>query len=477
MKKSYIVILVVLLLLIAAAAGGYIVRKKLKAGNNFTTVRIETVERGTLTEFVSAPGEIEPKTKVEISAKVSARIVALPYDEGDRVTAGDPDADPCVPPSILVQLDSKDHESQLRSAVAAREAQAAQIEVENARIASQESTLHGLKASLEQAKRDLERQKQLLDTHDISQAAFDQARLNLDELKSQYQSAQYSLEAARLNLRVLEHNLEAAEARIEQAREALSYTTIKSPIDGIVTRLNAEVGEVVIYGTMNNPGTVIMEIADLSEMLVVAQVGEADVGKLDVNQPATIEVDAYPNHEFTGIVRNIALAHTLSPTRTKYFRTEILLTNVDRHLHEGLTAHVDIETEKHTDIIKVPTQAVLGRTYDSLPLEIRDNSPLVDKAKTYATVVYSYVDNKAVVTPVEIGASDLTHTIVKRGLKEGEKIITGPYKVLEGLRHDQSVKDERELQKEKDAGKTVGDGNDANDVDETKDANAPHDNN
>ena len=142
-----------------------------------------------------------------------------------------------------------------------------------------------------------------------------------------------------------------------------------------------------------------------------------------------------------------------------------------------LTAHVDIETEKHTDIIKVPTQAVLGRTYDSLPLEIRDNSPLVDKAKTYATVVYSYVDNKAVVTPVEIGASDLTHTIVKRGLKEGEKIITGPYKVLEGLRHDQSVKDERELQKEKDAGKTVGDGNDANDVDETKDANAPHDNN
>lgn len=449
MKKFHIIIITVIIAVLIFSILGIVVARKVRALRNATIVRVEQAQRGELLEFVSAPGEIEPKTKVEISAKLSARITELPYDEGQSVTRGNPDANPPVPASVLVRLDAKDLESQLLSAQAARSAQAAQSEVEKARIAGQKASLVGLEASLKQAERDLERQQELLKTQDISQAAFDQTKLKLDDLKAQYDSARHTLRAAELNLVVLQHNLEAADARISQAQEALSYTTITSPIDGVVTRLNAEVGEVVIYGTMNNPGTVIMEVADLSRMLVVAQVDEADVGKLKVGQKARVHVDAFADHPFTGVVDSIALAHTMSRTLTKYYRTEILLDTADRKLQSGLTANVDIETHKHTDILKAPTQAVLGREVDSLPLDIRENSPYVDTAKAYATVVYRYVDGKAVVTPVKIGQSDLTHTIILSGITEEDKIIVGPYKELESIKHNQRIRDEREIDSKK----------------------------
>jgi len=445
-KKSRIIIISVVVTLLVVSVVWMLIRRTISASRKGTVVRVEQAQRGELIEFVSAPGEIEPKTKVEISAKVMARIIELPYEEGDRVTCGDSDANPVVPASVLVRLDAKDLESQLVSAQAGRSAQSAQIEVERARVAGQQASLVGLEASVKQAERDLERQKGLLESQDISQVTFDQTQLKVDDLKAQYAAAEYALDAAKLHLVVLQYNLEAADARITQAQEALNYTTITSPIDGMVTRLNAEVGELVITGTMNNPGTVIMEVADLSAMLVVAQVDEADVGKLEVGQKATVHVDAYPDHKFTGVVDSIALAHTMTWSNTKYYRTEILLEGVDQKLHSGLTAHVDIETRKHTDILKVPTQAVLGQEIDSLPLEIRENSPLVDTAKTYATVVYRYIDGKAVVTPVKIGQSDLTHTIIKKGITEEDKIVVGPYKVLEKLKHDQKIQDEREVE-------------------------------
>jgi len=448
-KKSHIVIITVIVTVFVVSVVGMMVARKISTLRNAAVVRIEHAQRGELLEFVSAPGEIEPKTKVEISAKVMARIVELPYEEGDRVTCGDSDANPPVPASVLVRLDAKDLESQLLSAKASCSAQAAQIEVEKARVAGQQASLAGLDASVKQAERDLQRQKGLLESQDISQATFDQTQLKVDDLKAQYDAAEHMLDAAKLNLVVLKHNLEAADARITQAQEALSYTTIISPIDGVVTRLNAEVGELVITGTMNNPGTVIMEVADLSAMLVVAQVDEADVGKLEVGQKATVHVDAYPDHEFKGVVDSIALAHTTSWTQTKYFRTEILLEATEQKLHSGLTAHVDIETRKHTDVLKVPTQAVLGREIDNLPLEIRENSSEVDIAKTYAAVVYCYVDGKAVVTPVKIGQSDLTHTIILSGITEDDKIVAGPYKVLEDIKHNQKIRDEREVQSKK----------------------------
>jgi len=252
---------------------------------------------------------------------------------------------------------------------------------------------------------------------------------------------------------VLQHNLEAADAAIAQAKEALSYTTITSPIDGVITRINAEVGEMVITGTMNNPGPVIMAIADLSQMLLVAEVDEADIGSLQVGEQATVHIQAFPDYKFKGTVSSVALTHRLTSTGTKYFKTKILLDNEPNapKLYSGLTGNADIETRRHTNVLKVPSQAVLGRPLDELPLEIRENCDEIDSTKTFATLVYRYVDGKAVATPVKIGPSYMTHTIIHSGISENDQVVVGPYKVLEGLKHNQKLTDERELEKKQDA--------------------------
>jgi HlyD family secretion protein len=462
-RKLRIVIILVLILGVMGAAGFYVVKKRVAAGQKPTIVRVEEAQPTELLEFVSAPAELEPKSRVEISAKASGRVMLLPFKVGERVTKGDPNANPPVPASVIVQLDSKDLESQLLGAQARRAAQAASIESEKARIAGQKAGLLGTVATLGQAKIDLQRQKKLLGTKDISQSEFDQAQLKLDELQAQYEAAKLSLNAAELNLKVLEHNLTAADAQIDQAKETLGYTTIASPLNGVVTRINAKVGEMVVTGMMNNPGTKILEVGDLSQMLAVAQVDEADVGKLEVGQKAKVFIDAYPNHEFKGTVYTIALSTDLSRQGTKYYKTEILLES-DQRLHSGLTANVDIETHKYSNVLAVPSQAVMTREIDSLPLDIRDNSPHVDKSKTFATVVFRYVNGKAAITPVKIGPSNLTHTVLEAGVEKGEKVIMGPYKELEKLKHDQVLKDEREAKAEEDAKKGVKATSDVNDA-------------
>ena len=464
MKKSSKAIIVIILIIVALGAVQFAIKAKSAAGNMGQVVRVEKPQRGELIEFVSAPGEVEPKTKVEISAKVSAKIIELPFDEGEFVTKGNPNANPPVPASVLVRLDDKDLQRQLESLQASSNGQAAQLEVDKARIESQRASLMGLEASLNQAKRDLERQKELLTSEDISQTIYEQAELKVAELQSQYDSSKHSLEAAELGLVVMQHNLEAADARVAEAKEALTYTTITSPIDGVVIIVNAEVGEMAIYGTMNNPGTVIIEVADLDKMLVVAQVDEADVAKIQAGQKAIVQVDAFPDCEFTGMVSSVALSYNTSSSGTKYFRTEILLDAVEEKLYSGLSAHVDIETVKHEDVLKVPSQAVLGRNIDDLPLEIREKNPYIDKDKTFATVVYRYIDGKAVATPVKMGTSDLTHTIIEEGITENDKIVVGPYKVLDTLRHDQKIQDEREVEAKKKQAQKKPDANDANSI-------------
>ena len=451
MKKSRKVIISIIVVLVVLGVSVSVMRKA-RMAKKIETVRIEKAERGDLIELVSAPGEIEPKKKVDMSAKVAARIVELPHKEGDRVTCGDPAANPPVPASLLVQLDAKDLESHLRSAQANRSAQAAREEVDKAAIASQKANLEGLASSLEEAQRDLDRKKGLLESQDVSLSVFDQAKYRVDGLIAQVAAAEHTLESAQLNLVVLRYNLEAADAAIAQANEALSYTTITSPIDGVITRINAEVGEVVMTGTMNNPGTVILQVADLSQMLVVAQVDEADIGELAVGQTAKVSVRAFSDIDFTGTVDTIALTHRLSDNRTKYFRTEILLAGSPdvAKLYSGLTADVDIRTRTHKDVLRVPSQAVVAREVDILPLKIRENSPELNKNKTHAIVVYRYIDGKTVVTPVKIGPSDLTHTIITAGISEEDEIVVGPFKVLDTLKHDQNLKDEREAEPKSD---------------------------
>jgi HlyD family secretion protein len=407
-------------------------------GTGGMAVRVEPAVIGDLTETITAPGTIEAKTKVSISARVSARIIALPYKEGDKVTKGDPNAKPPVPPSLLVKLDATDLEAQLRSSQAHYDGQKAQIHVAEANIESQKSQIESSQAMLDDADRDLKRQKELFASKDVSQSVVDTAQSKVDQLRASLEAAKHSLEGMEQNLDVLQFELQAADADIARAKDNLSYTTITSPIDGVVTRVNSEVGELVVIGTMNNAGTVIMEVADLSKMILKARVDESSIADVKVGQKATVRIPAYQDKEFAGEVTTVALADTVDTLAggQRYFKAEILLDTKGQRIISGLNADVDIQTATHGNVVMVPTQAVLGRPTDSLPSGIR-NAPEVDGKKTTQTVVYRLINGKAVVTPVKVGASDVTRTVIESGLKEGDPVITGPFKVLDTLANDQ----------------------------------------
>lgn len=441
-RKPVIITLVVVGLVAALCVGAMwaFERAKVATQPKPDKVRLETPVLGDLIEIVQAPGEIEPKTKVSISARVAARVVELPFKEGERVSAGDA----TTSPSVLVRLDATDLQAALRSSEAKRGAQESQIAVAEARIEAQKSQIRLTKIQLADAQRELQRVKQLLQTRSVSQSEMDQAQRKYDEIQAQLEAAEHGLHADIANRIAMRHNLEAADAEITRARDNLSYATITSPIDGIVTRVNAKVGELVVTGTMNNPGTVILEVADLSRMLVVAKLNESDVAAVKTGQAVRAHVEAYRGRVFEGTVDNIALVQTAEKDGSKFFRAEILLKTNGERIFSGLTADVDIETSHHAGALKVPSQAVLGRPVDDIPVAIRKASKDVETTKTMATVVYRFVDGKALVTPVAIGPSDATHTIIKSGLSERDRVIVGPYKVLEKLSNEMKLVDEAE---------------------------------
>lgn len=371
-----------------------------------TPVRVEPASRGDLVRTVSAPGSIEPRTLVKISSQVSAKVLAVPFREGDTVEADD----------VILRLDPQNLVAQLESAKAG--------------LRSEEARLDGVRADLINARLDYERAQQLVETGDAPRAELDAAE------------ARYL--GARSTLRVIEAAIEIARANIIRVEEDLKNTVITSPIAGTVIALNTEVGETVIVGTTNTPGSVVMEIADLESMLVKAQVDETNIAPVQVNQPATVFINAYDEEQFRGKVERIGLKRMVSATGTGYFIVEIALELEEgRALLSGLTASVDIEVEPFFDVVRVPSQAVLDRRVEELPDAIR-SAELVNRNKTFTTVVYRLVDGKAVATPVSVGPSDLTHTVIRAGLEPGEVIVVGPYRALDSLRHDQAIRDETE---------------------------------
>ena len=395
-----------------------------------TMVKVEPALKGTLTESVAAPGEIQPLKKVQISAKVAAPIILMPHKEGEYVKAGD----------LLVQLDDKDLQAVLRQVQAQSNAQKQGIDVARQRIVAQRAQILSSRAMLADLKRDLDRNKSLVETHDVSQSVLDTAQAKYDEQFQQIQSAEQSLEADKINLNVMDSQLQAADAQVEKAKEDISYTKITSPIDGILTVVKAEEGEMVVTGTMNNPGTMILEVADLDDMLMVAHVDESQIDSVKKDQHALVRIQAYRDQVFDGTVYTVGESRTTDTIdQTKYFEVKIKLDRKGRRIRSGLSADVDIQTQRYDNMIKVPSQAVMGRPIEQLPEDLR-KAPDIEKGKSFATIVFRCIDNKAVMTPVTVGASDDTHTVVKSGLKENDPVIVGPYKILESLQNGQILK-------------------------------------
>lgn len=390
--------------------------------DNSTPVLMESVSFGDLERTVSAPGSIEPKRLIKISSQVSAKILALPFEEGQLVKEGD----------VVIRLDPQDLVAALDSAKAG--------------LRGQEASLGGADAALINARLSYERIQQLDETGDAT--------------KSELDAAQASYLQAQSNREVLVHQIEQARAQIVRAQKDLDNTTISSPINGIITSLNAEVGETVIVGTTNNPGSVVMEIADLSEMLLKAAVDEANIAPVEIGQNAKIFINAYTDREYKGIVQRIGLKRQVAGDGTGTFEVEILMDLSDGEtLYSGLSASTDIVVEHFYDAMIVPSQAVVDRRIEDLPKEVTENNELVDLNKTFTRVVYRVIDGKTVATPVMVGPSDLTQTVITEGIRSDDILVTGPFRMLVDLKHDRAVKDQNatiESQSDPDAESSEG---------------------
>ena len=432
MRKFLIVVAVVLGLLVVglvvAGPSALAFMPSFGAGGKALPVRIATTTKRELVETVSAPGELDPEIKVDVSAEVSARILELPFREGATVRQGE----------VIVKLDDRDLKASLDAQVAQRDGERFRLRSEQERLASPTSQLANARAALE-------RQESLFKTGDVSRADLDNAIARVRDLEAQIASAKEGLS-------VIESSLAAAEANIERARELLKKTTITAPIDGQITELNAEQGELVVVGTMNNAGTKILTIADLGSVRLKSKVAESDVARVKAGQPATVRVNAYRNREFKGTVERVALARGTEQSfgssaggtgggQGGWFKCEVKLDLTEGEtLLSGLAANVDIVVAT-TQGLLIPSQSLLEKKLDDLPKDIAE-SPLVDKVRKKAIVVFRMVDGKAVLTPIKTGASNLTDTMAVEGLSEGDVVVTGPYRVLERLKQGDAIREE-----------------------------------
>jgi HlyD family secretion protein len=366
-------------------------------------VYVEEVEARRIERVVKATGEIDPRVKVNLSAHVIGKIEELYVEEGDRIEAGEP----------FLRLERE-------AFLAARDRAKADLEIARSRVRQAEITQADAELKVERARR--------LHGEQIASAT------DLEAAELNYRSQELAAEQAR-------ESVLQARATLDKAEDDLHKTTIYAPLSGRVTALNAEEGEVVVSGTMNNPGSVIGTISDLSEILAEVNIDETEVAFLALDQEATLTVDALAGREFEGRVVEIGSSGFQRPTNpdVTYFKAKVLLHDPDPALRPGMSTRVEIVTAVADDALVVPAQAVV------------DRPPLMDEAEGEATdevadddeeidVVFVVIEGVAHQRPVETGLSDITHVQVVSGLEAGEKVVTGPYRSLKDLDHEDPVR-------------------------------------
>jgi len=362
-------------------------------------VSTEKVTKRTLTETITANGKIQPKTEVKISADVSGEIIELYVEDGDSVQQG----------QLLLKINPDIYLST--------------IERLQASVNSSKSQLLQTEAQLLEKKQNYDRNKKLYDKETISKAEFE--------------SIEIAYKIAQANLSSSQFAVQSSEASLKEAKENLRKTNIFSPISGIVTKLNVEKGERVV-GTAQMTGTEIMRIANLNNMEVKIDVNENDIVRVSKNDTALIEVDAYLDYKFKGIVTEIAnSANTdgVSADQVTNFEVKIRilpesykeLVNNDKPFpfRPGMSASVDIQTETEYNVLTVPIQSVTARADSLLPdsLQQKENNELQE-------IVFVYNNNKVNMRKVTTGIQNDSYIQIKTGLKSNEEVVSAPYTAI-----------------------------------------------
>jgi len=375
-------------------------------------VRTTKVERKDLVQLVTANGTIQAKTKVELSANIMGQITKLNVEEGDHVRQGD----------LLLVID------QARYAAAVNGARSSLQALEAELVRAQEAAA--------QAKRDQERADQQFADGILPTADRERARSTYDQ--------------AVASARRAERQVEQAGADLVSAQDSLEKTEIRAPMDGIVTARNIEQGEVVVTGTMNNPGTVLMTISDMSAVEAVLEVDQTDVPQLRIGQKASIRIDAFPDEAFPGEVSEIGSSPIRgtsalggAATGTDYEVKVALLKHPER-IRPGLTVTTDITTATRDKVLTVPVGALVLRQPGAKPTAAVKGAPtpVPTPSKVAATGsrpkdiegVYVVVAKKAEFRPVTTGIKGEMDVEVASGLAEGDEVVVGPFKALRDLK-------------------------------------------
>ncbi|HMA53140.1 MAG TPA: efflux RND transporter periplasmic adaptor subunit [Acidobacteriota bacterium] len=393
-----------MIILVVLLAVGAIVVANLRSRREKTVkVTVEKVAKQNLTSLVSASGEIKPKKNINISAQVPGRIVKIGVVEGQEVKAGD----------FLLKLDSTQYE-----AMADRD----------------QNFIRAAKADLIQSEARLQRDKS---SFDRQQKLYDDNLISKDQLEAA--KAQYDVSVAQTN--AIEFQIKQAEASLKSTMDSLAKTTYVSPIDGVITSLQVEEGETAIIGTMNNPGTVMLTIADLSVMEVEVEVDETDVIGVSLSQEADIRVDALPGTIFKGKVTEIGSSALLKATaglstqESKDFKVVVTLDNPGRKLKPGLSASADVIVAQKQQVLAVPISSLVLREKPN----VDKNAPAAAREEEGVYIVEA---GRVKFVPVGKGITGGMMIEITSGLNEGQEIVTGPYAALRGLKDGVLVKAE-----------------------------------
>jgi len=368
---------------------------------NYQKVELAEITPISIVETVAATGKIQPEVEVALSSEVSGEIIELPLKEGQTVEKGD----------LLVKINP----DLIQAAVSQ-----SQAGLDNVR-----AQLAQAKASENNAKLNYERSKTLFERGVISKSEWDNAVADYEMAQANRQAAYY--------------NVQSAAASLKQARENLYRTTIYAPMSGTISKLSVELGERVV-GTAQMAGTEIVRVANLKNMEVVVDVNENDIVKVAIGDSANVEVDAYLGREFRGVVNEIANSAQaeLTSDQVTNFKVKVsILAESYADLTEGkpesyspfrpgMTATVDIITNKKDQIIGVPISSIVVRS-DTTGLDKSFLSEKNIKPGERFEAVYVKEGDEAVLKPVTTGIQDETNIEIVSGLKEGETVITGPY--------------------------------------------------
>jgi HlyD family secretion protein len=400
-------------------------------------VEFASVKRTDIIERVSASGRVQPEVEVKLSPDVSGEITALYVEEGDSVKQG----------QLLLKIRPDNYESLFARAQASVNSSKATAEQTKAALAQAE-------ARLIRAKADYDRNKKLYEDKVISAADFEQIRAN-------YQVAQQDIEAAKANIQAAQFNVRSAEAGLRDAAENLRKTTIFAPVSGIISLLNVEVGERVV-GTSQMAGTELMRIANLNNMEVRVNVNENDIVRVALGDTAEIDVDAYSStgRKFRGVVTEIAntasglasSAGSLGASADAVTEFEVKIKILNESFQDlmvqrgkksypfkpGMTASVDIITDRKSNVLSVPIAAVTTRsnevTESAGPMDTQTQNQNVSSRaiakEPIKEVVFVDSSGHANLREVKTGISDFENIEVLSGLKDGEKIVSGPFIVV-----------------------------------------------